>query len=121
LLNPNQMRVNGVVVDDCPKHLASPDKPSMHSIYFPDHDVRIPLELGGVISKFITRVPTNDELEDCQWLYLTGSQEWDPYSPSFAENERIVNERETGYERTPREIFAIATERPESFADDIVS
>jgi hypothetical protein len=46
LLNPNQMRVNGVIVDDCPRPLSDPSKPpSTHSIYFPEHDIRISLEL----------------------------------------------------------------------------
>jgi hypothetical protein len=92
LLNPNQMRVNGVVVDDCPRHLSDPSKPSTHSIFFPEHDVRIPLEMGGVISRFSTRRPTSEELEHCLWLPLTGDLEWDPYASSFAENERNISE-----------------------------
>ncbi len=120
LLNPNQMRLNGVIVDDCPKHLSSPDKQSTHSIYFPEQDVRIPLQMGGVISRFVTRLPTNEELEECQWLHLTGDQEWDPYSPSFAANERVMNERELGYEREPHEraIYAIMSDLRAGSLDD---
>jgi hypothetical protein len=91
LLNPNQMRMNGVIVDDCPKHLSDPSRPSTHSIYFPDLDIRIPLELGGVISRICTRHPTNDELEHCLWLHLTSDLEWDPHSSSFADNECNMN------------------------------
>jgi uncharacterized membrane protein YgcG len=36
LINPNQMRMNGVEVDDVPKHLSSK---STHSIYVPEYDV----------------------------------------------------------------------------------
>jgi hypothetical protein len=43
LLNQNQMRSNGVVVDDCPVHL-SPDKISSLSIYFPEDDIGIQFE-----------------------------------------------------------------------------
>ena len=42
LLCPNQMRVHGVVVDNCPIHL-SPNCSSTHSIYVPEHDLCIPL------------------------------------------------------------------------------
>jgi hypothetical protein len=65
LLNPNQMRMNGVIVDDCPQHLSDPKRPSTHSIFFPELSIRIPLELGGVISRIRTRCPTNEELEHC--------------------------------------------------------
>jgi len=87
LLNPNQMRANGVIVHDCPQHLSDPNKPSTHSLYFPEHQVRIPLEMGGIISRFSSRQPTGEELENCLWLPLTSDLEWDPHSPSFAENE----------------------------------
>jgi hypothetical protein len=53
LLNQNQMRSNGVIVDDCPVHL-SPDNSSTHSIYFPDEDIRILLQLNGCMSHFVT-------------------------------------------------------------------
>jgi len=90
LLNPNQMRMNGVIVDDCPQHLSDPKRPSTHSIFFPELSIRIPLELGGVISRIRTRCPTNKELEHCLWLHLTSNLEWDPHSSSFTENEQSM-------------------------------
>jgi hypothetical protein len=85
LQNPNQIRSNGVIVDDCPTHL-SPNKSSTHSIYFPEHDVRIPLQLNGIISYISIRIPTQLEIETCTWLELTSVDDWDPYA-SFEENE----------------------------------
>ncbi len=50
LLNANQMRFNGIEVDDVPKHLAKDPSKATHSIYIPEHDIRIPLSVRGVIS-----------------------------------------------------------------------
>ena len=52
LLNPNQMRSNGVEVDDIPRFLAPRNKDSTHSLYFPEENIRIPLDLDGCISHF---------------------------------------------------------------------
>jgi hypothetical protein len=49
LRNPNQMRSNGIIVDDIPVHL-SHDKASKHSICIPELNLQIPLQLDGVIS-----------------------------------------------------------------------
>jgi hypothetical protein len=57
LLHPNQMRANGIVVDDTPVHL-SQDGLSTHSIYVPELDLRIPLQLDGIISFLPTRLPS---------------------------------------------------------------
>jgi hypothetical protein len=43
LLCPNQLRSNGIIVDECPKHLAPVENPSSHSIYSVQDELRIPL------------------------------------------------------------------------------
>ena len=83
LICPNQARVNGVIVEDVPKHL-SPGKSSSHSIFFPDDDVQLPLQLNGVISCFPTRFPSDHELNNCRWLVMTNDLPWEPSSPEFA-------------------------------------
>ena len=65
LFNPNQIRANGVIVDDCPTHL-SPHKSSTHSIFFPDQYVRLPLELHGIISYLSILKPMQLEIKKCQ-------------------------------------------------------
>jgi hypothetical protein len=62
LICPNQLRANGIIFDECPKHLSLPDNPSSHSIYSYEQDFKIPLSLKGVTSCFQTRTPTNFEV-----------------------------------------------------------
>jgi hypothetical protein len=60
LLTPNQLRANGLTVEDAPKQY---DSRSSHSIYSKDSKVCIPLDLQGVISGFESRKPTWEEIE----------------------------------------------------------
>jgi len=82
LLCPNQMRVHGVVVDNCPIHL-SPNCSSTHSIYVPEHDLRIPLQLDGIVSHIDTFCPSDGNLEHGTWVEMTLLTDWDPYSWDF--------------------------------------
>jgi hypothetical protein len=89
LLCPNQMRANGIEVDDVPMHLAS-NGASTHSLYSPSDDVRIKLRLHGCLSYIPTRLPTAHEIENCPWVILTSDSEWDPYTSDFEEKEMLV-------------------------------
>jgi hypothetical protein len=89
LICPNQVRHNGVIVDDIPRHL-SHDGRSTHSIIFPDEDVHLPLKLCGVISYLDTRYPTQAEVDNCRWLILTNDNDWEPYDDSFPKQETIA-------------------------------
>jgi ribosomal protein L19E len=85
LLCPNQLRPNGLRVNDCPKQF---DATSDHSIHVPESNFVIPLSMRGVISGFHTRVPTAQELEDLSiHVELTSETEWDPYSMTFEDVE----------------------------------
>jgi hypothetical protein len=86
LLNPNQMRANGVIVDDCPTHLSF-NKSSTHFIFFPEQNIHLPLQLHGIISYLSVRKATQLEIETCEWLELTSKEDWDPYAESFEEDE----------------------------------
>ena len=83
------MRSNRIAVDDDQKHL-SVNCASMHSIYIPSMDLRIPLELDGVISYINTRYPNESEVENCTHISLTSSSVWEPHSEMFAEQEAII-------------------------------
>ena len=77
LLCPNQARLNGVVIDDCPKALDYHGR-STHSIYFPEKDIRLPL-----LTKFPTSFlpvcrPSQEDLDTCPTLDLTSSDHWAP-------------------------------------------
>ena len=63
---------------------------SMHSIYIPSMDLRIPLELDGVISYINTWYPNELEVENCTHISLTSSSVWEPHSQMFAEQEAII-------------------------------
>jgi len=78
LLNPNQMRCNGVRVDDCPPQF---DSRSLHAIVVSDPKVTIPMELSGVISYFLSRKPTLQDLEQLERITLTGTAPWNPNAP----------------------------------------
>lgn len=89
LLCPNQMRDNGIVVDDTPKQYS---KASTHSIYIPDRDLRIPLTMDGVVSGFDTRTPTNEELDNIdRHIEMTSAMEWNPSSSIFSMNEKMIH------------------------------
>ncbi len=62
LLNPNQMRFHGLIVDDIPKHLSHGK--SSHSIHIEEENLRIPLLLNGAISYFSVQTPTQEEIEN---------------------------------------------------------
>ncbi len=91
LLCPNQLRYQGIVVDDCPKHLAPPGNPSTHSLFIPENQLRICFKMKGPVSVFDTRMPTKDEISTCRWVTLNGDEVWDPHSESFqAEEEKVT-------------------------------
>ena len=87
LLNPNQLRANGLRVDDIPRQF---EKTSTHAIHFPDSDVVIPMSLRGVMSGFESRKPTMQEVDQYPHLELTADTVWVPSSAEFSERERAI-------------------------------
>jgi len=94
LICPNQLRKHGIIVNDCPKHLAPPNNPSSHSIICNNEgeDLHINLSLKGVTSYFTTRIPMIQEIETCKWIYLTNENDWDPHSEEFQVREQLHND-----------------------------
>jgi hypothetical protein len=91
LLCPNQLRTNGVIVDDVPIHLLH-NTASTHSITFPHENVMLPLKLNGCFSYIPTRTPTTQEIESCQWLILTSDAQWEQsLMPFNAYEEAAIN------------------------------
>ncbi len=101
---PNQLRANGLIVEDCPKHLAPRDNPSSHSIFAPEDNLMIPLQLRGVTSYFTTRTPTINEVETCQWIYLSSDQDWDPHSEVYQQQEKNYDDLMTRSDFQDRQI-----------------
>jgi len=89
LLNPNQMRINNLTIDDVPRHLS---KISTHSIIVHDEKLTIPLQLNGIIYYFNVRTPTIKEVENCAHIVLTSTEEWNPYSQHFITQEQEASD-----------------------------
>jgi len=125
LMNPNQVRAHGITVDDILKHLSPDPKLATHSIYVPKEDLKIPLQLKGVISYFSSRYPTENELQTCQWIEMTSAQEWNPNSTSFPDDEAQCERAMESFDQidhaTPRHIYASITNKQEEIDDAIIA
>lgn len=99
LLNPNQMRKNGLIVEDIPRHLDVTGC-SRHAIIVPRaQNLKIDLSLDGVISGFTSVKPSSiAECEGYPQIEMTSNVHWNPRSSDFAANERLVKlvERPSG-------------------------
>ena len=92
LTNPFIMRLAGIVIDECPKFLAEVPSIAYHSLYFSEHDLRIPLALDGIVSYFPCRMPRGEELIDpSNFLALTPSGEkWNPHDVTYTSERPII-------------------------------
>ena len=77
LINPNQLRAFGCIVQDNPFSGAP--------VYIEDPDavVVIPLETVGTNILATTRTPTQNELDECPHVVLTSQREWDAPIKSY--------------------------------------
>ncbi|EEC42679.1 predicted protein [Phaeodactylum tricornutum CCAP 1055/1] len=105
LLCPNQLRANGLIVDNVPKHLCH-NRESTHSIYIPEMKLRISLELQGVMSGFQARLPTQTEIETCVHVKLTAQEAWDPSSDELEQQERLKETRLSNVAGTVSTLFS---------------
>ncbi|KAI2499334.1 Reverse transcriptase (RNA-dependent DNA polymerase) [Fragilaria crotonensis] len=86
LINPNQLRHHGIDVQDNPfgnvaMHIASDGDDFMH-----------PMQADGTTIFFDSRTPTNHELDTCQHIVLTSSNEWNPRDVQFPTAARHLEE-----------------------------
>ena len=95
LLNPNQLRCNGLVVHDVPVQFDPSSSHSIQAVSEPgDVRVVIPLTLSGIMSGFSSRRPTDEELhEDLPRIIMTSDEPWNPRDPKFERDEIDVIER----------------------------
>ena len=88
LLTPNQMRLNDLIVDECPRVFSESRHQHTHSIRVPDEELSIPLFLDGTNSVFRTRRPTSEDLAECKQIDMTYDMPvYDPHSQVLAEQE----------------------------------
>ena len=86
LVNPFQLRENGVIVNEIPLIHTDPANrhPESHSILVEDPLLQIPLSLRGTMSGFTTRIPSQEEIDDlhgtiCHHVHMTAEAHWDPH------------------------------------------
>lgn len=66
------------------------------------------MKLQGVTSYFVTRTPTQNELDTCRWIHMTDEYSWDPHSDSFQYQEDAHREIEKADRNNiDRDIYSI--------------
>ena len=77
LINPNQLRAYGCIVQD------NPYSGSPLYVEDPESVATIPLTTIGTNILTTTRTPTQDELDECPHVVLTSQREWEPTKVKF--------------------------------------
>ena len=111
LICPQQLRMNGMEVHECPRFLECNRGDKSHSIHSPNDDFTLPLTLDGVISYFASRKPTELEVQTCPHIVLTyDTPEWDPYSEDYREQEEAFQPSadEFHYDRAHRDFAFVS-------------
>ena len=86
LVNPNQLRAYGMIVQD------NPFAEAPIFISTEDHDFMLPLSSKGTIPGVTTRTPTDKELQTFPHVTCLSAHEWDPQNVRFPKNSRTVEE-----------------------------
>lgn len=93
LLCPFQLRHNSVVVNKCPLQFIDPTQRNSYSHAVITEKLHIPLLLHGIISHFLVRNPTEEEVLNPQ-LYtqieMTSPAPWEPRNNYFGEVESAL-------------------------------
>jgi hypothetical protein len=100
LINPNQIRYNGLVVSEDPT-----DRNRMFGIA--GTDVAIPFEISGTTVFFISRAPSKWEIENCSVIEMTLDSPWNPAEVYIRS---LGATRGTIKETTMREICTMQTQ-----------
>ena len=88
LIPPFLMRLNGIEINECPKFMSTNPSIQDHSIYFPEQDVRLPLQLQGIVSYIPTRKPDEDDMYKHIHFDLTPpNPTWNPHDTTYSSQE----------------------------------
>ena len=107
LVNPNQLRSYGVVVQD------NPFDPTQMHISTEDDTTLIPLKADGTTIYMNTRTPSDHELQTCPHVVLTSKAPWDPRAVSFPKPTHLVEEG-----KLAQRVSQIRSSRSEAFNSD---
>jgi hypothetical protein len=86
LICPNQLRLAGKTVNDCPLQFTPTSKRTAETHLLQTRQLVIQLKLKVVISYFSTRMPSQDEINNIEkytQLEMTATSLWDPYNETF--------------------------------------
>ena len=128
LFPPFMVRLAGIDLNECPKFLAKNPSLEHHSIYFPDHNLRVPFQIYGTISYIPVRLPTSDEVNfpsEPVLVLTTLLDSWDPHDTKYQEQESsIMNFRGEIKERKKRKFIisslAHRTDDQDLFCEDLL-
>ena len=98
LINPFQMRMEGVTVNDVPLQLIPLEQRTKedHSVIHPEAGLHIPMSLKGTMSGWTVRKPTQEEILDSTsqsrvtFVHMTSALKWKPNSLQFAAVEQTL-------------------------------
>lgn len=94
-MNPNQLRSNGIDVDDVPRQFKAD---SAHSLTAKVDDtgepIVIPLTLNGIMSGIATEKPTWEQYAELPKIILTSGAPWNPRSSHWKDEETKIADRE---------------------------
>ena len=84
LINPNQSRHFGVVIQNdpisnIPMHLRTKDA-----------SFSLPIYMQRTIAGFTSHTPSEDELEHCPHIHITSSKPWNPSTVTFQKTDRTL-------------------------------
>ncbi len=102
LLCPNQLRHNGLQVDDTPTQF---DSRSTHCIFDTTYNLKIPLSLRGVVSYFETHLPSPSDIVDLPRVELTSPADWGFSSAGLAEQQATQTVVISALASTPTDII----------------
>ena len=80
----NQIRANGILVEDIPKHYDVTGQ-SRQAIIIPERNLTFPLLVHGPTLYLPVRYPTETEMDECERVVLTSDNGWDPYADSASQ------------------------------------
>ena len=97
LIPPFIMRENGIIINECAKIHCEDPTPEDHAIIFKGYDLRIPLQLHGIFSYFVTRKPDVESVVDADEplncateIYTLTLTRWNPHTDPYALNEESI-------------------------------
>ena len=78
LFSSNQVRSNGIIVDDVPLKI-DVLRTSKQAMIIPGTDeIVLPFKMHGPVPYLPVRSPSQNEMDECKWIELTSDEIWDP-------------------------------------------